>query len=239
MPISRYNWVAAGLCIFFVCSCSDTNETESARDRAKLGAKLNGKQAARQPAHNGESATIDLPGDPSTAVITMDYVGGFRNDTLPTVTIGGPPDGRPEIEAHIAPKPFLVVQADGTVISTGRVLKKLSIAELKELLRFVVVENAFFDFDEASNAAIAAKEERIRRQHENPDDTQPVEVVVLAAEVLPVDMATTVITVELLGKTHTTECYGNSMLASHDYFKEIQPIQQMDRIERRLRLLTK
>ena len=47
------------------------------------------------------------------------------------------------------------------------------------------------------------------------------------------DGATTVITVALRDKKHTTKCYFSSLLARQH--KDIELIQQMDRIERKLK----
>ena len=171
---------------------------------------------------------ITLPEDGSQVVITMDYIGGFR--AAPKATIG--PDGKPRFEV---PKPYLVIQADGTVLRSGKPIaaKKMTAEQLKKLLKFIVAENDFFNFSQAKvNAAIKASEEKFRKEQEELSKKGGPVTVRRVGGLLPVDMATTMITVELGGKKKTTKCYGYTILARHH--KDIDPIQQMSRIEQKL-----
>ena len=93
-------------------------------------------------AQGQDKAPIELPKDPTTPVITLDFQGGgiLRKNQ----------------------EPHLVIRADGTVTVGdpygvgSRIETRIPVAEVQALLRFAIRDQHFFDFDDAKvKAAIA------------------------------------------------------------------------------------
>jgi hypothetical protein len=85
--------------------------------------------------HPQENRNIPLPQDKNAAVVTLDFRGGYplpRGNSRPRFTIFA--DGR-----------IRVVDASG---ETSALETKMSVEELQELLRFVIDDHKFFEFDE-------------------------------------------------------------------------------------------
>ena len=93
-----------------------------------------------------EKPRIDLPRNGTTPVITLDYLGGAMKR------------GNDE--------PHLVIQADGTVIVGNpyvigkHVETKIPLVEVQALLRYIVHEQHFFDFDPAKAKAAVQEEQK-------------------------------------------------------------------------------
>jgi len=157
----------------------------------------------------------------------MEHVGGLR--PLPRIELG--PDGR-AVAAEVE-KPALEIKADGTVVRNGKVAKKLSADELQKLLKFITVENKFFQFDmDAVNAAVQEKQDAFRKQQQEQakqGKSQEVREVVL-------DGATTMITVRLGGQEKTAGMYGVGEY-SQWYGDAIQPLRQLQAIQNKLNSL--
>ena len=148
--------------------------------------------------------TIELPKDPKTPVLVLDYKGGFRP--------GGADDGQPAV-------PHLTIRADGTVViahglGLGKHLEyKLANDELQALLRFVVVDNQFFDHD-----------------------AKKVEAALAASGKPPVlDDATTVLRVKTAAKEHEVSQYALANTAENH--KNIKALAQLRAIDVRLQRL--
>lgn len=143
-----------------------------------------------------------LPDDPQALVIVLDYQGGFT-----------PP--RQNQDAH------LTIRADGSV-TTGapwgerkRLEARLALAELHELLNYILDEQKLGEFDVDS----------VQRQVR---DIQQQRGSFLAIA----DAPTTVVTVHADGKTWVARYYALSLAARQ--FPEVLPLQRLLAVERRL-----
>lgn len=160
---------------------------------------------AQQPPQKASPApqAIELPKDPKTAVLVLDYKGGFRPARQD--------DGQPDV-------PPLTIRADGTMVlahtfGLGKHLEyRLSADELQALLRFILVDNQFFDYD-AKKVAAALD----------------------AGNVPLLDDMTTVLRVKTAAKEHEVSQY--SLKATAESHKNIKALAQLTAIEARLQRL--
>lgn len=153
---------------------------------------------------NGDPSIIKLPNKPDAVVIEFAFKGGFtpprKND-----------------------RPNMIVKADGTVVVnnpfTGAT-KKITISEkqLQELMRLIVGQHAFFDFDPD------------KVQQRVQDEARRTGAFLGIA-----DAATTHVTIRTAEKEHEAHFYALSFHAG--MFKTIQPLQDLVAIENRLKTL--
>ncbi len=159
-----------------------------------IAALLLGASAARGQA-------VDLPRDPKAVVITLDHQGGGMK--------------------RADPEPVLAIHADGSVVVGNpfaigkRVEAKIPVAEVQALLRYIVQEQHFFDFDEAKAKAAIADEVKKKGMGIGVGGA-----------------STTVIRVKTAAKEHEAKYYGLAAFAQH--YKDIKALTQLAAVERRL-----
>ncbi len=140
---------------------------------------------------------VQLPRDPKTPIIILDFQSGPKRDD---------------------PEPVLVIHADGrVVVSTAygrskRVETTIPVAEVQALLRYIVQEQAFFDFDEATTAAV---KEAMR-----------------AKALGIVHSATTVLRVKTATREHAVSFY--ALAASAKKYPDIKSLSRLAAVVRRL-----
>lgn len=150
-----------------------------------------------------EQTVYRLPMEPKSIVISYDEQNGF---TLPR-----------QNEA-----PLLAILADGTVqmpdaFGTSRdVTGEISKDELQNLLRFVIEENKFFDYDPEK---VKAKMEEAQKQREIPQIA---------------DAPDSVFEIRIADKKHSVRHYALGMAGE---YKEIKELQQLHAIQQRLNKL--
>lgn len=97
---------------------------------------LSGLSVAAEPARKD----IELPKDPKAAVITLD-VSTMRGEPMP---------------------PILVIQADGTMVASGKAYGKLEARDLQDLLHFIIEENKFLDLPKFVERKVRRSEAEIQ-----------------------------------------------------------------------------
>jgi len=150
-----------------------------------------------------EQSVYRLPMEPKSLVISYDEQNGF---TLPRQNDA----------------PLLSILADGTVqmpdaFGEARdVTGKISKDELQALLRFIIEENKFFDYDEEK---VKAKMEEAQKQREIPQIA---------------DAPDSVFEIRIADKKHSVRHYA---LGEAGEYKEIDELQQLRAIQQRLNKL--
>lgn len=151
---------------------------------------------------NAQESDLELPEDLQEPVIVLDYIGGFRAPDPP----------------GFVRTPFVRIYADGRV-QTGRNAPeqevyefRLDPAELKELVKFIVAEQKFFEHDSKT------LKERIE---EVPD------------RMIVMDAPSTKITLRTRQKSHTVDVYALGMVARQ--LASIDGLQRLHAIEQRLK----
>jgi hypothetical protein len=148
-----------------------------------------------------DKVPIELPGDATTAVITFDHIGGgiLRKDK----------------------EPQLIIRANGAVVIGDpyglgkRVETKIPVAQLQALLRFIVQEQHFFDFDEAK--VKAAIQEEMKKK---------------GVGIAVGGGSTTVIRIKTAAKEHEARYYALGTFAKQ--YKDIKALAQLEAVEQRL-----
>lgn len=145
-----------------------------------------------------------LPKDKKAAVITLDHKGGFT-------------------PRRVSDAPVLSILADGTIKMPDRfgfskdVNGKMSQKELQALLRFIIKENKFFEYDKAK---VAAKMKKAAAGRNIPRVA---------------DASTLVIEVKIAEKSNKASQYALGLMANQ--YKTVAEIQQLSAINRRLNRL--
>ena len=171
--------------------------------RLSLYFTLLSQLAAVASAVEEKQTVYRLPMEPESVVISYDEQNGF---TLPR-----------QNEA-----PLLSILADGTVqmpdaFGTSRdVTGKISKDELQTLLRFIIEENKFFEYDADK---VKAKMEEAQKQREIPQIA---------------DAPDSVFEIRTADKKHSVRHYA---LGEAGEYKEIEELQQLSAIHRRLNKL--
>lgn len=145
---------------------------------------------------------IELPRDAATPVITFDYLGGGLK--------------------RASDEPQMVIQADGTVIVGNpfaigkRVEGKIPLVEVQALLRFIVREQHFFDFDiEKVKLEIAEEQKKMK-----------------GIGIAVGGGSTTVIRVKTAAKEHEARYYALGTYANQ--YKGVKALAQLSEVEKRL-----
>lgn len=145
-----------------------------------------------------------LPKDKTATVISLDHKGGFTP--------------RRKSDA-----PMLSILADGTIKMPDRfgfskdVNGKISQKELQALLRFIIKDNKFFEYDKAK---VAAKMKKAAAGRNIPRVA---------------DASTLVIEVKIAGKSNKASQYALGLMANQ--YKTVPEIQQLSAINQRLNRL--
>lgn len=160
--------------------------------------------SAQQQKAGPAPQAIELPKDGKTLVLVLDYQGGFRPARQD--------DGQPEV-------PPLTIRADGTMVlahtfGLGKHLEyRLSAEELQALLRLILVDNQFFEYD-AKKVAAALQG---------------------GGAPLVADDMTTVLRIKTAAKEHEVSQY--ALKATAEGNKNIKALAQLHAIEVRLQRL--
>ena len=144
---------------------------------------------------------IPLPKDPNVVVIEFDHSGGF---TLPPMNN----------------KPALTITAGGTATVNNRftgesATLKFTPAQVQELLKFIVTDNKFFEFD-------TAKVEKAIEEENQKNGPVP----------MIADAPNTDLMIKTADKEHKVSYYALGMAASQ--YETVEPIRQYHAIERRM-----
>ena len=156
--------------------------------------------------------THQLPADPKAVVIQWRSEGGLAGE---------------------ASGPDLTVRADGTVtlgprFGDGRAVEgRISEAELQDLLRFALDENAFFSFDPVQ-VARQLEDNAAARARSSP----PGEALAVPAGPPYMDAGTTTILIAADGRRHEVSYHG--LFAAAREHPESRPLAQLRAIEVRL-----
>jgi hypothetical protein len=164
-----------------------------------LGTGHNASVAAPAPPE-AKGPDIKLPADPKAAVITFDHMGGgirrVNND------------------------PVMIIRADGTVTVSdpwglgGAAESKISARELQDLLRFIIRDKEFFDFDQA----------KVQKQMDEEMRKGPA-IAVRGAY-------TTIVRVQADGRDHEARYYALSTFANQ--YPKVKALGQLRDVEARL-----
>jgi hypothetical protein len=166
-----------------------------------LGTGLGWRASVAAPAPpEAKVPDIKLPADPKAAVITFDHMGGGIR--------------------RVSNDPVMIIRADGTVTVSdpwglgGAAESKLSAQELQNLLRFIIRDKEFFDFDQA----------KVQKQMDEEMRKGPA-IAVRGAY-------TTIVRVQADGRDHEARYYALSTFGNH--YAKVKALGQLRDVEARL-----